>query len=157
MGDNSIIRRTSFIVTDADATADFYEQIFGWSRFYDNETPVGQYFPPCAPDQTPAKIIIMKADDPYIGMIGFMEYVGFAPDVRVSASRTSLGVGDAILVVETKDIKAVHAKAEASPARIVTAPVEWTVTDYSGDGVIHLATFSFFDPNGIYVEVNSRL
>ena len=152
-----IIRRTSFVVRDAKSTAQFYQDVFGWSRFYNNETPVDARFPPCAPDAALARIVILKADDPYIGMIGFMEYVDFNPDDATDKEKTILGIGDPILVIETQDIEDTYAKAKAAKARLVTEPIKWTVKDYSGEGLIHLCTFSFFDPNGIYVEVNTRL
>ena len=156
-GHDNIIRRVSFMVADVEATAGFYQEVFGWTRYYDTETPVDRRFPPCAPDQTPAHIIILQADDPNIGMVGFMEYVGAAPEVRVDKDRETLGLGDSILIIEAKDIHATHAKAEAAGARLVCEPIEWTVAQGSGKGVIRLATFSFFDPNGLYVEVNTRL
>ncbi|MBL4800251.1 MAG: hypothetical protein JKY45_00055 [Emcibacter sp.] len=154
---NNLLRRTSFIVDDVEVTARFYQDIFGWSRFYDHETPVDRRFPPCAPDQTMGKIIILKVDDPFIGMIGFMEYQGYVPERRVKADRTTLGIGDAILIVESNNIQQVCLNARKYDARMVTDPVEWSVKDHSGQGVIKLSTCSFFDPNGIYVEVNCRL
>lgn len=156
-GVSNLFRRTSFIVSDVEGTANFYQQIFGWKRFYDQETPVDKRFPPCAPDQTIGKIIILKVDDPFIGMIGFMEYQGYKPEKRVTAARRTLGIGDTILIVEAKDIAATFDKARTVGAELVTEPVEWTVKAHSGAGVIRLSTFSFFDPNGIYVEVNCRL
>lgn len=153
----NLLRRTSFIVGDVEATASFYQAIFGWERFYDNETPVDYRFPPCAPDQTIGKIIILKVEDPFIGMIGFMEYENFTPQSRVEVSRKTLGIGDAILIVESKNIQETYLAARKLDANIVTEPVEWTVKNHSGQGVIRLNTFSFFDPNGIYVEVNTQL
>ncbi len=155
--DHCLLRRTSFIVEDVEATAGFYQQIFGWERFYDHETPVDRRFPPCAPDQTMGKIIILKADDPHIGMIGFMEYQDFKPRDHRLANRTTLGLGDAILIVEVNNIDAIYDKARKAMARLVTKPVQWSVKAHSGQGVIKLSTFSLFDPNGIYVEVNCRL
>lgn len=154
---NNLFRRTSFIVADVESSANFYQNIFGWTRFYDHDTPVDKRFPPCAPDQTVANIVILKADDPFIGMIGFMEYEGYLPEARVDVTRKTLGVGDAILIVESKNIQQTYVYAKQEGATIVTEPVEWTVKDHSGQGVIHLSTFSFFDLNGIYVEVNTRL
>lgn len=154
---SNVIRRVSFIVADVEATATFYQDIFGWTRFYDNETAVDKRFPPCAPDQTPAHIIILQADDPNIGMVGFMEYLGVKPEKNVVNYRSTLGIGDSILIIESPDIEAVHGRAEGAGARMVTAPIEWSVAERSGDGRIRLRSFSFFDPNGLYVEVNKRL
>ncbi|PCJ44795.1 MAG: hypothetical protein COA81_00565 [Alphaproteobacteria bacterium] len=154
---NNLLRRTSFIVEDVEKTADFYQIIFDWTRFYDTETPVDMRFPPCAPDQTTGKIIILKVDDPFIGMIGFMEYDGFVPERRVDPSRKTLGIGDAILIVESKNIQETYQKAQNCGANLVTPPVEWSVKGQPGQDVIRLSTFSFFDLNGIYVEVNTRL
>lgn len=156
-GTANIIRRVSFMVADVEATAGFYQKVFGWTRFYDADTPVDKRFPPCAPDQTPAHIIILQADDPNIGMVGFMEYEGATPEQRVDPERKTLGLGDSILIIEAKDIHATYAQARAAGARLVCEPIEWTVTAGSGDGVIRLCSFSFFDPNGLYVEVNMRL
>jgi len=152
-----IIRRTSFVVADAESIANFYQHVFGWKRFYDNDTPVDARFPPCAPDAALAKIIILKAKDPDIGMIGFMEYQDFKPEASTNKDKTSLGIGDPILVIEAADIDAVYAKVKTTDARLVTKPIKWTVKDYAGTGLIHLCTFSFFDPLGTYVEVNTRL
>jgi predicted enzyme related to lactoylglutathione lyase len=151
-----IIRRASYIVEDVEVTASFYEKLFGWTRFYDNKTTVDYRFPPCAPDGTLAHIIILKADDPYIGMVGFMEYDQFSATEKINKERRCLGVGDTINVIEVNDIDAVYERAKKLGARLVSAPVDWSVTDYSGKGVIKLATFSFFDANGLYFEVNSR-
>ena len=155
--DRSILRRTSFVVRDADAIANFYQKVFGWTRFYDNDTPVDARFPPCAPDKAVGRVTIVKADDPYIGMIGFLEYKDFEPEDSTDKEKTHLGIGDPIMVIETKDVEATYARLKTSGARIVTEPINWTVTNYTGEGLIHLCTFSFFDPIGTYVEVNARL
>ena len=152
-----ILRRTSFVVADAEKIAGFYEHVFGWERFYDNDTPVDARFPPCAPDAALAKLIILKAKDPDIGMLGFMEYLGFEPETSTNKEKAKLGIGDPILVIEAADIDAVYAKVKTTDARLVSEPIKWTVKDYAGTGLIHLCTFSFFDPIGTYVEVNTRL
>ena len=161
MADNGslagILRRTSFVVADAEKIAKFYQHVFGWERFYDNDTPVDARFPPCAPDAALAKLIILKAKDPDIGMLGFMEYLGFEPEVSTNKDKATLGIGDPILVIEAMDIDAVYAKVKKTEARLVSEPIKWTVKDYAGTGLIHLCTFSFFDPIGTYVEVNMRL
>lgn len=152
-----ILRRTSFVVADAEKIADFYQHVFGWERFYDNDTPVDARFPPCAPEAALAKLIILKAKDPDIGMLGFMEYLGFEPEISTNKDKTTLGIGDPILVIEVMDIDAVYEKIKTTEARLVSEPIKWTVKDYAGTGLIHLCTFSFFDPIGTYVEVNTRL
>lgn len=157
MSISGIIRRTSFVVADAEKIAKFYQHVFGWERFYDNDTPVDARFPPCAPEAALAKLIILKAKDPDIGMLGFMEYLGFEPEISANKDKTKLGIGDPILVIEAADIDAVYAKVQTTDARLVTEPIKWTVKDYAGTGLIHLCTFSFFDPIGTYVEVNTRL
>lgn len=156
-----ILRRTSFVVSDAEKIARFYEDIFGWVRFYDNDTAVDARFPPCAPDAAMAKLIILKVKDPDIGMIGFMEYLDFTPEASTNKDRAKLGIGDPILVIEAKHIQDVYDKVKSTASvtgvRLVSEPINWTVKDYAGTGVIHLCTFSFFDPVGTYVEVNTRL
>ncbi len=156
MPQTAILRRTSFVTDDADKIARFYEDIFGWSRFYDNETPVDARFPPCAPDAALARLIILKAQDPDIGMVGFMEYIGFKPEISTNKAKTKLGIGDPILVVESYDIDEAYKRVLKTDAHVVSEPINWTVKNYTGDGLIYLRTFSFFDPIGTYVEVNIR-
>lgn len=153
---DDILRRTTFIVPDAAAAADFYTQVFGWKRWYDNELAVDRRFPPAAPDGARAHLIILLVEDPKIGMLGFMQYLEPPFDTAVPTKRTRVRMGEPILVIESQDIDGAYRRALAAGANVVTPPVDWEVPSNDGRGVIRLRTMSLFDPNGIYMEVNVR-
>ena len=70
-----ILRRTTFVVPDAAKAAQFYETVFGWTRFYDHSLVAKRGFPPVSPNDEPVKLVLLKAEDPKIGMVGFLQYV----------------------------------------------------------------------------------
>jgi catechol 2,3-dioxygenase-like lactoylglutathione lyase family enzyme len=149
-----ILRRTTFVVPDADTAARFYQKVFGWTRWYDNELAVDRRFPPAGPDRARAHLVIMKVEDDRIGMIGFLQYLEPPFDTAVPVGRSKVRMGEPILVIETTDIEGVHRRAVEAGANVVTAPVDWTVPSNDGKGIIRLRSMSLFDPNGVYMEVN---
>jgi len=152
-----LLRRTTFIVPDASAAAKFYADVFGFRTWYDNELAVDRRFPPAAPDGARAHLVILQVEDPRVGMLGFLQYLDPPFDTSVPTLRTKVRMGEPILVIETQDVDAAHRRAESAGANIVTPPVDWEVPGNDGVSVIRLRTMSFFDLNGIYVEVNQRM
>jgi catechol 2,3-dioxygenase-like lactoylglutathione lyase family enzyme len=150
-----LLRRTTFVVDSAAETASFYQSVFGFSEFYNNTLPVDARFPPTGlPDGAKAHLIILKVEDPLIGMIGFLEYV--EPRLPAKPPRTDgqVRVGEPILVIECKDMQATYARAQKAGARIVSPPADWEVPHYDGVRKIQLTTMCLFDPNGVYIECN---
>lgn len=154
---SSILRRTTFIVADAQRSAAFYEKVFGWTRFYDHSLTARAGFPPVGPRDEPVKLVLLKAQDPQIGMVGFLQYVDAPFDTGVAVQRTKVRMGEAILVIQTDDVNGVHARAVAAGATVATPPTDWTVPSHDGKSVIHLRTMSMFDLDGIYSEINQHL
>ncbi|MEO1247459.1 MAG: VOC family protein [Pseudomonadota bacterium] len=147
-------KRTTFVVDDAERASRFYREVFGWSVWYDNRLAVREGFPPCAPDGQDARLIMLEARDPKIGMLGFLAYEGFEPaEIPGHRERTTLRRGDAVLVMEADDVEETHQRAKAAGARIVNPPARWTVPSPQG-GDLEIYTMSMFDPCGIYSEVS---
>ena len=86
-------------------------------------------------------------------MLGLLQYLAPPFDTAVPTKRSKVRMGEAILVIETKDIDGVHSRALAAGANVVTPPVNWKVPSNDGKGWIQLRSMSMFDPNGIYMEV----
>ncbi|MEM9533484.1 MAG: VOC family protein [Pseudomonadota bacterium] len=155
--DHHILKRTTFIVANAKASAAFYQSVFGWTIWYDNIVKADFRFPPSgAPDGAEVHLVILEVADPKIGKLGLLQYLDPPFDTGVARDRSKVRMGEAILVVETPDVDGVHDRALAAGARVVTAPVDWEVPSPDGKSVIHLRTVSLFDPNGIYLEVSSH-
>ena len=66
-------------------------------------------------------------------------------------------MGEAILVVQTDDVDGAHRRAVAAGATITVPPTSWEVPSHDGSSVIRLRSFSMFDQNGIYSEINQHL
>lgn len=153
----SILRRTTFIVADAEASARFYETVFGWTRFYDHELVARAGFPPVGPKDEPVKLVMLKAEDPLIGMLGFLQYLEPPFDTGVLQARSKVRMGEPILVIQTDDVQGAHTCAVAGGATICQPPTDWSVPSHDGSSVIHLRSMSMFDPQGIYSEINQHL
>jgi catechol 2,3-dioxygenase-like lactoylglutathione lyase family enzyme len=153
----NLFRRTTFLVPDARAAAKFYVDVFGWKTWYDNELSVDWRFPPAAPDGARAHLVLLQVEDPKVGMLGLLQYLEPPFDTAVPTKRSKVRMGEAILVIETKEIDAVHQRALKAGANVVTPPVNWKVPSNDGKGWIQLRSMSLFDPNGIYMEVNVLL
>lgn len=149
-------KRTTFVVTDAAAAAQFYCDVFGMRVWYDNELAVDGRFPPCAPDQSRARLVIVKALDPKIGMLGFLSYVSERPEQTPGFEhRDKLRLGDTVLVFEVDDLEEIHARVKRTAARVVSAPARWVVPGPDGNE-IELYSMSLFDEQGIYMEIGQR-
>jgi len=155
--DIDILKRTTFIVGDAEQSAAFYQSVFNWSIWYDNELEADYRFPPSgASDQAKVRLIILQAKDPKLGKLGLLEYIDSPFEAAVPELKTKVRLGDPILVIETTDIEGIHERAVSAGATIVSAPVDWHVPGPTAGSKIHLRTVSFFDPNGIYMEVSDH-
>lgn len=152
-----ILKRTTYIVADAEASAAFYKEVFGWTEWYNNIVKADYRFPPSgAPNMAEVHLIILQAADPKIGKLGLLQYQTPPFDTGTPKNRTMVRMGESILVVETEDVDGVYTRAKAAGAAIVTSPVDWEVPSPDGESTIHLRTVSFFDPNGIYMEVSAH-
>ena len=152
-----VTKRTTFIVASAEASAKFYQDVFGWTVWYDNIVEADHRFPPSgAPDKAQVRLIIVEPGGTDLGKLGFLEYLDPPFDTGTSTNRTKVRMGEPILVWNTPDVEAVYQKALAAGANVVTAPVDWTVPAASGAGKTHLRSISLFDPNGIYMEISEH-
>ncbi len=147
-----ILKRTTFVVADAELAAQRYECILRWTRYYDDELLVDGRFPPIAPDGSRARLIMLQAEDPVIGMLGFLSYIDFAPQ----APRTGMGIGSPVLVLSTSDAASVANSARSVEGVEATGPVEWQVPASDGR-TITLKTVSLADVDGLYFEVSERV
>lgn len=153
----ALLKRTTFIVRDAEAQADFYQAVFGFTRWYDHELAVDHRYPPTgAPDGARARLIICQAQDADVGMIGFLQFLEAELPQR-AAGGGRLRIGDPVLVLNDADVDAVHQRALAAGATISSPPTVWEVPRRDGPGVTRLKMLCLFDPEGHYCEVSTRL
>jgi catechol 2,3-dioxygenase-like lactoylglutathione lyase family enzyme len=147
-----IVKRTTFMVRDAERAAQWYEQVFGMKRWMDVPfTLTGtQLAAGKAGDQT--RLVIMQCEHESIGMIGLLEWVD--PKMESPAELpTEVKFGQPIFVVESKDARGAVERARQLGSRIHCEPRDWQVT--GGDGKRKdMLGVSFFDLDGYFFEVN---
>ncbi|MBK6596699.1 MAG: VOC family protein [Proteobacteria bacterium] len=153
---STLLRRTTFLVPDAEKAAQFYQTVFGWKVWYDNHVAADYRMPPSgAPDGAKVRLIMLESADPNLGKLGMMSYLEPPLDVGVLQKRTMVRMGEPILVMNTDDIDGVYQRALQAGATIVTKPFDWTVPGHDGK-TVNLRSISLFDPNGIYLEISQR-
>ncbi len=145
------IKRTTLIVRDVQKAAQWYEQVFLMERWLDRPiTLTGTGLATGkAGDET--HLIIMKANDPVIGMIGLLEWVN--PKMDAPPVPTRVEFGAPIFVVGSSDAKRACEAARKLGSQIYQDPYEWDIV--GADGVKkYMIGVSFFDLDGYFYEVN---
>ncbi len=149
-----ILKRTTFIVADAEQSARFYADVCGLREWYRNELTVDGRFPPLAADGARAKLIVMQGEDAEIGMLGFLQYLDSkGPDLP--PPQASMAPGQPVLVFRSADVGALAERARAAGALSISGPARWEVPAVDGS-VATLETVGLFDPSGIYCEASAR-
>lgn len=157
MTDIGILKRTTYVVENAAASAKFYEYVFGWTIWYDNKLMADPRFPPFGFDkETEVHLIILQAKDPKLGKLGLLEFIDADSDNKTPEKKSRVNIGDPILVIESEDIEGVYERAVEKGANVITKPVDWYVPGPKPNSKIHLRTVCLFDPNGIYMEVSDH-
>jgi catechol 2,3-dioxygenase-like lactoylglutathione lyase family enzyme len=149
-----ILRRTTIFVRNAEVSARWYEQVFGWTRWMDTPFTLSgrQLAAGKAGDQT--RLILMKAEHDFIGMLGLLQWVD--PPMDAPADRpTRIVFGAPVFVVNAVDCAATIARARALGSRIHAEPESWTVNGADGQPIAMIGA-SLFDPDGYFFEVNQR-
>jgi catechol 2,3-dioxygenase-like lactoylglutathione lyase family enzyme len=150
-----ILRRTTLMVRDADAAACWYESVFGMTRWMDTPFTLSgtQLAAGTKGDQT--RLIIMKCDHDFIGMLGLLEWTDPKMDAP-AALPTRIAFGAPIFVVQAVDCAATVERARGRGSRIHADPLRWTVTGADGTPMDMIGA-SFWDLDGYFFEVNQRI
>jgi catechol 2,3-dioxygenase-like lactoylglutathione lyase family enzyme len=150
----NILKRTTLIVADAARSLAFYRDLLGFGVWYDGEIVLsGQSLAAgAAGDRT--RLVIMKAADPVIGMIGLLQWVEPALPVP-GVPRTRLGVGDVVFVMQGDDVAGTHRRLVEAGARIFAEPHPFEVRGADG-ALLRMTSMSFWDPDGYFIELNER-
>ena len=148
-------RRVTMMVSRMEPALTVYRDILGMEAYYDQEVEVA--VPGAAPGEprSPARLVILKCNDPYIGMLGLMELLenpAPAPAPRRAGER--LRPGESVFVMQHDNVEEAYEKLkDVEGVQIVNKP---EVSEFKrGDGgVMHIEGLRFFDPNGYFVDLN---
>lgn len=148
-------RRVTMMVSRMEPALTVYRDILGMESYYDQEVDVS--VPGAAPGEprSPARLVILKCNDPYIGMLGLMELLDTpspAPGLRREGNR--LGPGEAVFVMQHDNVEEAYEKLkDVEGVQIVNKP-EVSEFKRADGGVLHVEGVRFFDPNGYFVDLN---
>jgi catechol 2,3-dioxygenase-like lactoylglutathione lyase family enzyme len=148
-------RRVTMMVSRMEPALTIYRDILGMAAHYDQEVEVSVPGAPPGAARAPARLVILKCNDPYIGMLGLMELLDDSEPARPPRPEGApLGPGEAVFVMQHENVEVAYEKLkEVEGVRIVNKP---EVTDFQrGDGgVMHIEGLRFFDPNGYFIDLN---
>jgi pimeloyl-ACP methyl ester carboxylesterase len=149
----SMVRRTTLIVHDIDASIRFYRDVLGFELWLENRGKVTpSSLPSEAPVGAPSRFAIMKGRHPWIGMVGLLQYGEPRP---APPPPKALRPRDAVLMIETEDLDGIWARMQRAGTPIHKRPQTSEVT--GAGGARWQATFLFaFDPDGHMLEINER-
>lgn len=142
------IRRTTLLVRDIDRSLAFWRDALGLTVVYDRV--LGD--PPST-----TRLVLLRANDQFIGNIGLMRRSTDPADLPVTYERAS--TGQVILVVNAKDQEDRLEKVRRVPGvRISSEPVriEYPSPDGKGATIPVMVTY-LWDPDGYFVELNKIL
>ena len=149
----SVVRRTTLLVSDVKASVAFYEKI-GFKVWLNTSGPRDPNGPTSLPlNVKPAQsnFTIMAGRDPWVAMVGLLQYDKPMP-TRTRGIADQIGVGDAVLMIETDDVDGVYKSLQAMDTPMLQLPKETTTK--SADSIKHVKNMFFRDPDGWVIEMS---
>jgi len=148
-----LVKRTTLIVRDLAKSLAFYRDILGMTVWYDDVITLSGVGLAAGAQGDATRLVIMRADDPLLGMIGLLEFT--EPRLPEPPLRQRLGIGDIVFVMQGTAVAEVHRRAMACGARIHAAPHRFEVRGADGR-MIAMTSLSLWDPDGFFIEYNQR-
>ena len=150
----NIIKRTTLLVRDAEAAANWYSEVFGMKRWLDTPFTLSGIGLAIGDAGDKTRLVIMQCEDPLIGMIGLLQWVD--PEMQAPPVPTRVTFGAPIFVVASGDVQSVFEKAKSSGIQIYAELHDWSFTAADGS-VKEMISCSFFDIDGYFYEVNQTI
>jgi catechol 2,3-dioxygenase-like lactoylglutathione lyase family enzyme len=151
---NSVVRRTTLLVSDVKASVAFYEKI-GFKVWLETGGPRDPSKPTTLPlNGKPAQsnMTIMAGRDPWIAMIGLLQYDNLT---RTRDPKALYGTGDAVLMIETDDIDGVYKNLQTMGTPMLQLPKE--AKTQSAEAIKTVKNMFFRDPDGWVIEMSQVL
>lgn len=151
------LRRTTLIVRDMDTSLRFYRDVLGLKVAYDQIIRTPRDAANDATAERSLRLVLMQANDDFIGMIGMIQY--FKPQKPVPAAPAEpFSIGSMVFVFNVKNAAAKFDAARKVPGvRVIDEPTPTTYPGYGGKGVIPVLVSTLTDPDGYAIELNELL
>ena len=153
-----LLRRTTLIVRDIEASLKLYRDALGMEVIYDQEINR----PHSSEDREQRlRLIFLKASHDYVGVIGLIDYEYGYPDHPAHTKpvrREGFTPGNAILLFNTDGLEEKWPSIENAPGvEIISKPKLTEYPGYGGKGKIRVLVSKFYDADGYILEVNQIL
>ncbi|MEM8986234.1 MAG: VOC family protein [Pseudomonadota bacterium] len=148
----NIIKRTTLFVRDMDVSVAWYRDVLGLEVWYDNEFILSGEGLAAGKKGDVTRLVILKAEDPVIGMIGLLQWVD-PPMSTPEEVPDRVHFGMPVFVIASENARGVWERAKAKGTRIFADPREWSTAGADGR-MKHFVSVSIFDPDGYFYEIN---
>lgn len=151
------IRRVTMIVRNMDNSLQVYRDVMGMKINYDAVVTMSGVALPAGEPGAKARLVLLNANDPFIGWIGLMEWLDpKLPDPGPYPKR--IGVGGHVIVTQTSNVEEACAAAAKVPNVTMTAPLRaQQYPGRNGAPPINVRGCNFFDPDGTLIELNQLM
>jgi catechol 2,3-dioxygenase-like lactoylglutathione lyase family enzyme len=150
------LRRTTLIVRDMETSLRFYRDILGLKVAYDQVIRTPRQAPDDATADRSLRLVFLRANDDFIGMIGLIQY--FKPVKPVASVPEPFSIGSMVFVFNVKNALARFAEARKLPGvRVIEEPTPTSYPGYDGKGTIPVMVSILTDPDGYTIELNELL
>ena len=151
----NVVKRTTLMVRDAEASARWYEQVFAMRRWLDTPFTLSGIGLAAGRAGDRTRLIVMQCEDPVIGMIGLLQWVEPKMDAPAEPPK-QVTFGAPIFVMSSDDVRGVYDRAAGAGGHVHAAPYDWTFVGPDG-AEKHMRACSLFDLDGYFYEVNQTL
>ncbi|QYU69168.1 VOC family protein [Leptolyngbya sp. 15MV] len=150
------VRRATIIVRDMENSLKLYRDVVGMKVNYDTVVTTSGVALPAGEPGAKARLVLLNANDPWVGWIGLMQWV--EPPIPAGDYPRRMGPGGVVIVMNTDDVEGRCAAAKSVPGGTFTAePRLQTYPGRDGGPDIRVMGCNFFDPDGILIEMNQIL
>lgn len=151
----NIVKRTTLIVRNMRVSLTWYREVLGMSVYFDDEVVLSGEGFPAGNQGDRTHLVILRAEDPEIGMIGLLQWVD-PPMAAPTAIPTTVGFGNPTFVVASDNARLAWERATALGTHVHAEPHEWSIRGANGK-LKHFIGVSLFDPDGYFFELNELL
>ncbi len=119
---DTLLKRATMIVADAERSKRFYSETLGWRTYYDAQMKVTGKIIPLGQAGAQVQLYIMEGHDKDIGKVGILQWLDPALPAP-GAAKEQVGIGDVVFVADVDDMSALSARVDANPdCRVVCPP-----------------------------------
>lgn len=151
------LRRTTLIVEDIENSLRFYRDALGFRVIYDNMIRTPRSATSDVEAEIARRLVFVRANDDYIGIIGLLEYTKPRKPVREREPQ-AFSSGSAVLLFTTTNLRERFAAAAKVPGvEVIEPPTDTSYPSYDGKDTLAVRTSSLYDPDGFLIELNEFL